>query len=251
MWGYLQALDDNCQPSSRHRLTGQAHTGLQECINYIELKNAPHDVPAPGLACQVCAFHSSWIHFPAITQLCQAVHQANQSDSSVAETSHMDNRKWVEPEPDCPPWAAIPRRQMQSERSHHTLIKPLALPYLPAGAALTPDLWGTDGRHLWIKVSGWTFGASSNTAVFCQLSINMFSRPLAFVENDSNLFFFSKGQFTVSDLKGWSLPFYCWSKRTRLTFIGLFLFLKIFEYLRCCFSKIVLKREKDIYFICH
>lgn len=165
MWGYLQALDDNCQPSSRLRLTGQAHTGLQECINYIELKNAPRDVPAPGLACQVCAFHSSWSHFSAITQLCQTVHQANQSDSSVAETSHMDNRKWVEPEPDCPLRAAIPWRQMQSEWSHRKRIKPLALPYLPAGGVLTPALRGTDGRHLWINVSLRTFWARGDTAV--------------------------------------------------------------------------------------
>lgn len=226
MWGYLQALDDNCQPSSRHWLTGQAHTGLQECINYIELKNAPHDVPAPGLACQVCAFQSSWIHFSAITQLCQAVHQANQSDSSVAETSHMDNRKWVGPEPDCPPQAAIPQRQMQSEWSHRRLIKPFAPAYLPAGAALTPDLWGTDERHLWMKVSFRTFWAGSSTAAFPQPWVNMFSRPLAFVENRSNLSFFSKGQFTASDLKGWSLSFCCWSKKTHLTFIGLFYYLK-------------------------
>lgn len=144
MWGYLQALDDNCQPSSGLGMTNQAHTGLRKCINYIELKNAPRDVPAPGLACQVCAFQSSWIHFSAITQLCQAVYQANQSDSSMPETSHMDNRKWVEPEPACPPWADVPWRQIQSEWSHHRLIKPLALTYLPAGAALTLDLRGTD-----------------------------------------------------------------------------------------------------------
>lgn len=80
----------------------------------------------------------------------------------------------------------------------------------------------------------------------------MFSRPLAFVENRSNLSFFSKGQFTVSDLKGWSLSFCCWSKKTHLTFIGLFKKKK--KWLNIIFSILVKrppqKGRVDV-FICH
>lgn len=115
-------------------LTGQALSGLQGCINYSELKTAPRDGRRPPGCTSGCAAPSICRLGPAITQLCQAAHPANESDTSVTETRLMENRKWAGPEP------AVTRPR--SWETHKEWVQPWGGPASGPLSCLPGWLWG-------------------------------------------------------------------------------------------------------------